>query len=104
MTRYHGQAYAFLVRDVVQRTLLCAIALAAVRFLVFRWTNTIATLADALNSVVTLIASAVMLYSIWARQPKAESESTALRQGSRMEYMAFGLEGWAILSIGVYVA
>ena len=102
MTRYHSQAYAFLVRDVVQRMLLCTIVLSALRFLVFRWTNSMASLADALNSVVTLIASAVMLYSIWARQPRANRNSSA-QDGSRGEYLAFGLEGWAILSIGLYV-
>ncbi len=101
MTRYHSQAYAFLVRNAVQRLLLCTMVLSALRFLVFHWTQSMATLADALNSVVTLIASAVMLYSIWARQPRASASAT--NDGSRGEYLAFGLEGWTILSIGVYV-
>lgn len=103
MTRYHSQAYAFLVRNAVQRLLLCTIVLSALRFLVFHWTNSVATLADALNSVVTLIASGVMLYSIWARQPRANSDNSSTSEGSRGEYLAFGLEGWAILSIGLYV-
>ncbi len=103
MVRYHSQAYAFLVRDVVQRMLLAAIGLAGVRFLVFYWTNTIASLADALNSTVTLIASAVMLYSVWARQPRARRDADEPARGSRIEYMIFGIEGWAILSIGVMV-
>jgi len=104
MSKYHSQAYAFLVRDVVQRMLLCTLVLCALRFLVFRWTNSMASLADALNSVVTLIASAVMLYSIWARQPRASPDAATGSEGTRGEYLAFGLEGWAILSIGLYVS
>ncbi|MEX2215587.1 MAG: cation diffusion facilitator family transporter [Phycisphaeraceae bacterium] len=88
------------IRDTSRRVLFAAVVLALTKYIFFRLTNSIAVLADALSTVVTMVSTLVMIYSSWATHRPSDRDEAAQPRG---EFLAIGLEGWIILSIGLFI-
>ncbi len=89
------------IRRTAKHVLFGGLAILAMKFGIFWLTNSTAVLADAMESIVNLIAAIVMLYGIWMLQrPSDESRPT---QHSKSQYMMIGFEGWLILIIGTII-
>lgn len=73
----------------------------AMKFGVFFYTNSASVLTDALESIINLVAAAIMIYTLWlARKPADEDHPYG---HGKAEFFAVGFEGWLILSAGVLI-
>jgi len=90
----------------VRRVALCAlvfgIAIMLMKFGVFWVTDSAAVLADALESLINLVAAVMMLYSLWLSSRPADQDHPYGH--GKVEFMAVGLEGWLILLAGLTIA
>ncbi|WP_432797658.1 cation diffusion facilitator family transporter [Poriferisphaera sp. WC338] len=89
-----------LIRDpetlkVASRALIIGMIITCFKFGVFFLTNSVAVLSDALESIINVVAAAVMLYSIWySTRPPDETHPYG---HGKVEFLAIGFEGWMIL-------
>lgn len=89
------------IRRAAKHVLIGGLAILTMKFGLFALTNSTAVLADAMESIVNLIAAIIMLYGVWMMQrPGDENRPT---QHSKTQYMMIGFEGWLILIIGAIV-
>jgi cation diffusion facilitator family transporter len=95
------------VRRIAKRALLGGMAIMLIKFAIFKITNSVAVLADGVDSIVNLIAAIVMLYGIWLVNDKKYSQFDAKHaresKANKAEHLAIGFESWLILIIGLVV-
>lgn len=98
------QAHHFLpkIKHVARNVLIASLAITVVKFGIFRITNSAAVLSDAMESVINVVASGFMVYTIWLSSRPADHEHPYGH--GKIEFMAIGLEGWLILIAGIVVA
>lgn len=88
-------------RQVAFRALVCSVGIMLLKFGVFYYTNSAAVLTDALESVINIVASGFLLYSVWLSNRPADREHPYGH--GKVEFMTVGLEGWLILVAAVTV-
>jgi len=76
--------------------------IAALKFTVFAFTDSVAVLSDALESLINIAAAVAMLYAIRVSNRPADHEHPYGH--GKAEFMAVALEGWLILIAGVFIA
>jgi len=89
----------------VQRVALIALGAGAVLMLgkvgVYLLTDSVAVLTDALESVINIVAAAVMFFAIrYANRP---ADRTHPYGHGKIEFLAIGLEGWLILRAAIWI-
>lgn len=97
----HRDSYK--ARRVAKHALLGGIAIMLAKLAVFRLTNSAAVLAVAMDSIVNLITGVVLLYGVWSASRSGKRKKNDGRTG-KVEYLTFGLEGWLILILGLFIA
>jgi divalent metal cation (Fe/Co/Zn/Cd) transporter len=90
------------VRRVAVCALVFGIAIMLMKFGVFWVTDSAAVLADAMESVINLVAAVMMIYSLWLSSRPADKDHPYGH--GKVEFMAVGLEGWLILLAGLTIA
>ncbi|MFP4144148.1 MAG: cation diffusion facilitator family transporter [Phycisphaeraceae bacterium] len=90
------------IKRVAFHALLAGLGLTGLKFAIFFITGSVAVLSDALESIINLLAAAMMIYSIWygSRPPDPEHPYGH----GNIEVLAVGFEGLLILVAGVMIA
>ena len=90
------------VRRVATHALVFGLAITALKFVVFFFTDSVAVLSDALESIINIVAAAAMLYAVViASRPPDEEHPYG---HGRAEVLAVGIEGWLMLFAGLFIA
>lgn len=82
--------------------LVAGIAIMLLKFGVFWLTDSAAVLADAMESIINLVAAGMMIYSLWLSSRPVDKDHPYGH--GKVEFMAVGLEGWMILLAGLVIA
>ena len=90
------------IKRVGWKVLIAGIVIMAIKFVIFGLTDSVAVLSDAMESVINIVASAFILYTIWLSNQPADREHPYGH--GKVEFMAVLLEGWLILIAGFVVA
>lgn len=90
------------IRGVALVALLVGAVLVAAKFGIYWLTDSVAVLSDALESIINVVAAAVMLYSI--NQANRPADADHPYGHGKVEFMAVGLEGTLILLAGLVIA
>lgn len=90
------------IKRVGWKVLIAGVFIMAFKFVIFGITNSVAVLSDAMESVINIVASAFVLYTIWLSNQPADREHPYGH--GKVEFMAVGLEGSLILMAGFVVA
>lgn len=95
----HPQADS--ISRVARNVLIAIVALAALKFALFAWTNSLAVLSDALESIINIVAALLLVYTIrLSNHPPDENHPYG---HGKIEFMAVGIEGCMILFAGLYI-
>jgi len=103
----HRDSYK--ARRVAKHALIGCIAIMLAKLAIFKLTNSAAVLAVAMDSIVNLITGVVLLYGVWTASRSGKSKNKGRSTGTgggggKVEYLTFGLEGWLILILGLFIA
>jgi cation diffusion facilitator family transporter len=90
------------IHRVAQVALIMGVVVMCLKLAVFFITKSVAVLSDALESVINIIAAAVMLYSVWLSSRPAD-EDHPYGHG-KIEFITLGFEGLMILLAGATIA
>jgi cation diffusion facilitator family transporter len=91
-----------LIQRVALHAILAGVVITALKFTVFWWTNSVAILSDALESIINIVAAGVMGYSLWLSNRPADKKHPYGH--GKAEFLAVGMEGWLILFAGLLIA
>lgn len=91
-----------LIQRVALHAILAGVVITAMKFTVFWWTNSVAILSDALESIINIVAAGVMGYSLWLSNRPADKKHPYGH--GKAEFLAVGMEGWLILFAGLLIA
>ena len=91
-----------LIQRVALHAILAGVVITAMKFTVFWWTNSVAILSDALESIINIVAAGVMGYSLWLSNRPADQKHPYGH--GKAEFLAVGMEGWLILFAGLLIA
>jgi len=86
---------------VARRALIAALLILGMKVAVFILTDSAAVLSDALESIINIVAAAMMLYGVWLSNRPADKDHPYGH--GKVEYMVAALEGWMILIAGVII-
>lgn len=89
------------VKLIARRALVTGVIVMMLKFGVFFLTNSAAVLSDAVESIINLIAAAMLMYSVWLANRPTDADHTYGH--GKIEFMAVGLEGLLILSAGAFI-
>lgn len=89
------------VRKVAVHALFAGVVIMVLKFCVFWVTDSAAVLADAMESIINLVAAAMMIYTLWLSARPADRDHPYGH--GKVEFMAVGLEGWMILIAGLLI-
>ena len=89
------------IKRVAQVALYAGLVIMALKFGVFAITNSAAVLTDALESIVNLVAAAMMIYSLRIANLPADREHPYGH--GKIEFMAVGIEGSLIFGAGALI-
>ena len=84
------------------RIMAFGVVITILKFIVFYFTNSVAVLSDALESIINIVAAAAMLYSVWYSNRPADK--THPYGHGKVEFLTIGFEGTLILSAGIVIA
>ncbi len=86
---------------VARHAVIAGVAIMAAKFGIYAWTQSIAVLSDAMESIINVVAAAFMLYTLWFSNRPADRDHPYGH--GKVEFMSIGAEGWMILIAGVVV-
>ena len=89
------------INRVAKVALYAGVLIMALKFVVFAITNSAAVLTDALESIVNLVAAAMMIYSLKVAYLPADREHPYGH--GKIEFMAVGIEGSLIFGAGALI-
>lgn len=89
------------VRKVAVTALVVGVVIMVLKFGVFWVTDSAAVLADAMESIINLVAATMMIYTLWLSSRPADRDHPYGH--GKVEFMAVGLEGWMILIAGLVI-
>jgi len=101
MPEPRGHPHAKLLRRVARFTVLCGVIITAIKFGAFAMTNSVAVLSDALESIVNVVAAALMAYTIGLSNRPADAEHPYGH--GKAQFMSIGFEGGAIGAAGLII-
>lgn len=83
------------VRRVARISLVGAVVIMGLKFVVFGITSSAAVLSDALESIINVIVGVTLLYTLWLSQRPPDPKHPYGH--GKVEFLAAGLEAWLIL-------
>lgn len=89
------------IRRIAFHALVAGVIIMLLKFGVFWVTDSAAVLADAMESIINLVAAGMMIYSLWLSSRPADRDHPYGH--GKVEFMAVGLEGWMILLAGLVI-
>lgn len=89
------------IRKVAIHALIAGVVIMLLKFGVFWVTDSAAVLADALESIINLVAAIMMIYTLWLSARPVDRDHPYGH--GKIEFMAVGLEGWMILLAGLTI-
>ena len=89
------------IRRVAQYALIAGVAMTVLKFAVFVLTDSAAVLSDALESIINVVAAAMMLYSIWLANRPADREHPYGH--GKIEFLVAGIEGGMIVLASIII-
>ena len=101
MPEPQGHPHANLLRRVARLTVLCGVIITGIKFGAFAMTNSVAVLSDALESIVNVVAAALMAYTIGVTNRPADAEHPYGH--GKAQFMSIGFEGGAIGAAGLII-
>lgn len=88
-------------RRVALVAVVVGLIITVAKFVLFYFTQSVAVLSDAMESIINIAAACMMLYAVWyANRPPDRDHPYG---HGKIEFMAVGLEGWLILFAGVFI-
>jgi len=90
------------IHRVAQVALVMGLVVMSLKLGVFFLTKSVAVLSDALESIINIIAAAVMLYSVWLSSRPADKDHPYGH--GKVEFITLGFEGLMILLAGATIA
>jgi cation diffusion facilitator family transporter len=102
MPEPQAHPHAGKARRVALHTIIASLVLMVLKFTVFRLTNSAAVFSDAMESIINLVAAAMLMYTLWLSNHPADKQHPYGH--GKVEFMAIGLEGWLILIAGLTIA
>ncbi len=82
--------------------LFAGLAIMLLKLGVFVLTGSAAVLSDALESIINIVAAAMMLFSIWLANRPADAEHPYGH--GKVEFLTLGIEGAMVLTAGIVIA
>ena len=89
------------IKRVALHAIVAGVVITGLKFTVFAFTNSVAVLSDALESIINIVAACVMLYSLWLSSQPADRQHPYGH--GKAEFLAVGMEGWLILFAGLLI-
>lgn len=90
------------IRNVATNAIIFGVAITIFKFAIFFYTNSVAVLSDALESIVNIVAAVMMLFTVrLANMPADENHPYG---HGKVEFLAVGCEALLIFTAGVIIA